>query len=304
MMNEREKNVDGRREHSQLVARILADFEKVEAELSEAIEAIAASDLRPGVELTEKLDQLEARFVAAEKRLSEQVKVVPQYDLRTRQQALASLRDRFRQVQTELQPKKRFGFKGNKKKVVKQEGEEKKDEEKKIVVPESIKVDCSISDKKDETLELHRDEVTGKDVLASRLSGCTLKIFGCAGTLHLTGLTNCTVLSSPVSTSVFVDDCRGCVFSVACQQLRAHTTADSDFYLHVTSGAIVEDCNNVRFAPYALNHSDLESDYVSSGLDRQINRYDRVQDFNWLASDEASPNWSLIPDKDRKTFQM
>ncbi len=67
-----------------------------------------------GVELTKILNDLVVCFQAAEKSLSEQASVVPQYNLRARQSALAALRERFRAIQEDMQPKKKFSFKGNK----------------------------------------------------------------------------------------------------------------------------------------------------------------------------------------------
>ena len=34
-----------------------------------------------------------------------------------------------------------------------------------------------------------------------------------------------------------------------------------------------------------------------------INNWDDVDDFNWLAADKASPNWSILPEAERETFE-
>ncbi len=276
---DREKNAESRRENSMIVTIILADLEKGESELREALEAVSSSEVK-GVEMTKILDDLAVRFQAAEKRLSEQASVVPQYDLRARQSALAALRERFRAIQDNLQPKKKFGFKGNKKKTAataaKAESEAKKVLEDKKNGKSEVDFGCSVKDREGEMIELSADQVSGRDVLASGLRSCTVQVRGSASTLHLTGLTDCTVTAGPVATSVFVDGCRGCTFALACQQLRAHTTEDSDFYLHVTSGAIVEDCREARFAPLQMSYDGMDADYNSSGLDRSTNNYDKV----------------------------
>eukprot|EP00041_Stephanoeca_diplocostata_P013881 m.247982 g.247982 ORF g.247982 m.247982 type:complete len:68 (+) comp19501_c0_seq11:1785-1988(+) len=38
----------------------------------------------------------------------------------------------------------------------------------------------------------------------------------------------------------------------------------------------------------------LQSQQVS-GLRRDVNNWDKVDDFNWLNPTEASPNWSIMP---------
>ena len=70
------------------------------------------------------------------------------------------------------------------------------------------------------------------------------------------------------------------------------------------SRAIIEDCSAARFAPYALKYSDLDAHYAQTQLDRAVNNWDNVDDFNWLASDKASPNWTLLPEDERKEFEM
>lgn len=166
--------------------------------------------------------------------------------------------------------------------------------------------DCTVSDRRSETITLGPESVNGKDVLISRLMGCRIEILGSAATLHATLLEGCTLLAGPVASSVFVDDCADCQLALGgCQQLRAHRTSRSDVYLRVTSGAIVEDCKEVRFAPEALDYPGLSGDLLASALDPSAtNKWDQVQDFNWLASDKPSPNWSVLPAEERKAFKM
>ena len=45
----------------------------------------------------------------------------------------------------------------------------------------------------------------------------------------------CTVLCGPVSSSVMVDTCSDTRLAVSCQQLRTHSTTDTDIYLHTTA---------------------------------------------------------------------
>ena len=134
------------------------------------------------------------------------------------------------------------------------------------------------------------------------------------------------VLCGPVSSSVFVEGCKECVFVVACQQLRIHTTTLSAFYVHITSRSIIEDSSTVTFTPYSWSYPQLEEHFkvciglclgldftISfsvcvcvcvqvSGLDQSTNNWQLVDDFNWLASTEPSPNWTILPEKDRIDF--
>ncbi|XP_050807878.1 LOW QUALITY PROTEIN: tubulin-specific chaperone C [Gopherus flavomarginatus] len=160
---------------------------------------------------------------------------------------------------------------------------------------------CGFSRAEAQTLELGPSELLQRDVLLADLSDCRVLLRGNPNTLRVRDCRGCTVLCGPVSTSVLVDGCSDCLLVLACQQLRTHRTRDSRIYLQVTSRAMVEDCSGVRFAPYTWSYPGIEGDYESSGLDRGRNNWNLVDDFDWLARDEPSPNWSVIPEQERIT---
>ena len=91
---------------------------------------------------------------------------------------------------------------------------------------------------------------------------------------------------------------------MACQQLRVHSTTASRFFIHVSTKAIVEDCGAVSFGPYDLSYPGMDGHYGESGLDRSVNNWDKVEDFNWLASDKASPNWGVLPEEKWEKFEL
>ena len=82
------------------------------------------------------------------------------------------------------------------------------------------------------------------------------------------------------------------------------STTDSKFYLKVTSKGIIEDCKGLQFAPYNLDYSGREDDFSKSGLSPDINNWNDIDDFNWLHSGKQSPNWSLLPEENRQSFDM
>ena len=94
--------------------------------------------------------------------------------------------------------------------------------------------------------------------------------------------------------------CSLAIIATGCQQLRVHHTENTDFYLHVTSRAIIEDTKEVRFAPYSVKYDGIEADFDSAGLDPSINNWSSVDDFNWLAMDTKSPNWKILEENKRK----
>jgi len=235
---------------------------------------------------------------------------LPAYELKKNQDRVNSLNVKFQDIREKVQPKKKFGFR-NAKKQAKKAAEN--------VIPD---VSClsvvdggagdsshiasksdrnfSLKDKEGVTVIATGDQVTGKDVDLEMLENCRVEIRGAPSTLHMSRIKNCTVLCGPITTSVLMDDCQNSTLAISCQQLRIHRTTDSSFYLHTTSRAIIEDCRRVKFAPYNWSYPGMERDIVSAGLDHSINNWDQVGDFNWLATEKPSPNWSVIPEHERR----
>ncbi|XP_028156917.1 tubulin-specific chaperone C isoform X1 [Ostrinia furnacalis] len=201
-------------------------------------------------------------------------------------------------------PRKKFGF--SKKKLPKSHTEKQSslDENDGAGKTDSNKWDeklfgfDSFSNK---VLSLENDELFQRDVTLRNLKNCTVTLKGVMGTLHMSNLDNCIVLSGPVTSSVFVEKCTNSKIVAACQQLRMHSSVRCDVYLHVTSKGIVEDCSEIRTAPYNLYYEDLEKHFNMSSLDKKVNNWDCLDDFNWLAPDVPSPNWSVLDVKHRVT---
>lgn len=141
-------------------------------------------------------------------------------------------------------------------------------------------------------------QVNGNDVSVANMRDTVVWIRGTPNTLHLVDLTGCTVLSGPVTTSAFADRCVNSNIALACQLLRLNDCRDLRVYSHVTSRSIIEDSSDIHVAPYNWSYENLESDFESAGLDREVNRWDQIEDFYWLKDDEPSPNWSVLaPEK-------
>lgn len=276
-----------------------------------ARERAAAEELLEGGESVERLEEAAARLQGLQKLLNDSVLFLAAYEVRQGQEALAQLQAALADRRLQLQPKKRFAFKTRRKdaalatEVDAAPGTQAA--EGILASPPSVKEEgglgsswlCGFSNLKSQVLEKRAEELHQRDIVLTELSNCTIKLYGNPNTLRLTKARSCTLLCGPVSTSVFLDDCSECVLAVACQQLRVHTTRDTRIFLQVTSRAIVEDCKGIQFAPYTWSYPGIDKDFESSGLDRSKNNWNDVDDFNWLARDMASPNWSILPEEER-----
>ncbi|XP_050172700.1 tubulin-specific chaperone C [Myiozetetes cayanensis] len=267
----------------------------------EAVEALLAAGA---------LEEAAARLQALQKLLTGSVRFLASYEVRQGQEAVARLQGDLAARRQQLQPKKKFAFRALKKEAA--PGSAPRPAEPVPPAPAAPGPGlaegesggeplCGFSGAEDAELELGPAELRQRDVLLSELRGCRVRLRGNPNTLRVRDCRGCTVLCGPVSTSVMVDGCRDCLLALACQQLRTHRTRDCRFYVQVTSRAVIEGCSEVSFAPYYWSYPGIEGDFESSGLDRDSNNWNLVDDFDWLATDKPSPNWSLIPEQERIT---
>jgi len=232
---------------------------------------------------------------------------LPLYNIRKAQEHVQDMQQRSIILEEQLLPKKKFGFKTRKmKKLIKDDIIPCKIEDLVDSVPKKLismqlynDNSCGFADKEDEELFLKESDLEGKDVVLTNLKRCRVKLTGALGTLHMTNLTSCEIFVGPVSTSVFVDKCIDCTFVFACQQVRIHNTKRCSFYVHVTSRSIIEDTKEVQFAPYNWYYQGIDGHFRKAGLDKETNHWDSIDDFNWLALDVPSPNWSVIEEAER-----
>ena len=274
------------------------NFEKSKSDIEAALEA---SEPAERAQLVAHFDDVSMRVQNLQKFVADSSVFLTPRDIQNSQKIIQDLQARVQSKRDVLLPKKKFAFKSKRKEAAAGATDTKLEEhtQKKTLTVDVV--DCNFKDRHDETLIMREDDVTNKDVALSNLSNCTVKLFGSPGALHMDRLTNCSVLVGPVSGSVFADECNKCTFALACQQLRIHNTYESDFYIHVTSRAIIEDCRNVRFAPFNWTYAELDKHFVTSGLNREVNNWDLVDDFDWLAADTKSPHWSVIEEQERIT---
>lgn len=251
-------------------------------------------------ELAELFSNINKEIQLLHRYLSVSTVFLTNYVVRKSLQRLEEIENKYKSLEGELLPKKRFGFKVRKTKPL-EKPDKKLDEvdstSSKVISLPSIT--CGFSDKSFEKLNLSNREVLKSDVDLRNLTSCSVLLSGNPSTIHISNVKKCTILCGPVSTSVFIENCEDCDIVVACQQLRIHSTTNSRLYIHVTSRAIIEDSSNVQFAPYNLIYEEMEEHFELSGLDRSRNNWNLIDDFNWLAIDVPSPNWKEIPEEQR-----
>lgn len=256
-------------------------------------------------QLPSHFDKISKDIQILERFTSDSTLYLQEHDICKSKEALQSLRQKCQELEKRLLPKKKFGFKikkdscNTRKESFLQKIEDTVDSISVPMLPFKAlcgytENSCGFSGRTEENLSLPHEVICKKDVLLTNLVGCTVKLIGSPGTLHMASLHNCRIMCGPVARSVFIDDCADCTFLLACQQLRIHNTKHCDIYSHISSRTIIEDSTQVGFAPYNWKYENMEHHFKIAGLDININNWNLVDDFNWLASDEPSPNWHIL----------
>ena len=266
-------------------------------------------------ELTARFEEIMQNLKRTQKSLNDSVMFLPDFEVKSAQNILQKMQSDISQKHDELLPRKKFGFKSRTKVVAKAENNiesltkrssEESEKDSKEEGRDKVYIggnDFGFSNRSDCELSMSSEESKGKDIKLSNLENCTVKIYGCPSALHITGIKNCKIVSGPISRASFISDSASTHFSLACQQVRIHTTKDCIFNIHVTGKAIIEDCSNLGFAPYNWSYQNLSSDFQEAGLKLDINKWDDIDDFNWLTSSEPSPNWYKVPEDSRLVLE-
>lgn len=240
-------------------------------------------------EVLQKINELQ-------KFLNDSKTFVPAYNMKKFSNDLKDTTKSYEQMHEKLMPKKKFAFgKRPTKSVVKVKAEDKFEP---INESKIYKEDCGFKNRSDENLKLNEDQTFSKDIALDALINCNVLICGTPSTVRVSSLSSCKIFAC-ASTSIFVENCKNTIFVCASQQLRIHDTIESEFYIYVTSSAIIENCKQLRFAPLTLNSAPIIKSFEMAGFKESNNNWKVVNDFDWLSSYEPSPNWCEIPVEER-----
>ncbi|OAQ28382.1 TBCC-domain-containing protein [Linnemannia elongata AG-77] len=265
-------------------------------------EALAGLDKVPKDELQANIDSIVQRINALEKTVTAKISILPAFDARMYSIAIKSMSERLAQLRVKLVPKAKFSFKSRKTAgATPSPTSTPRSAASPKPTVSTPTIDQSqflkFEDRAGEHLFIGSLSVSetepgaAKDVALTNLTDCTINLVHDIplSAIHVKNLKRCTLVFPPISGSILLHDCEGCTLIGACHQSRMHTSTNMNIYIHVTSEPIIEDCTDMRFAPYGKI-------LPSQELDR-VNLYDKVKDFNWLRQ-QQSPNWRLLEDSE------
>ncbi|WWC98577.1 hypothetical protein V866_005469 [Kwoniella sp. B9012] len=108
--------------------------------------------------------------------------------------------------------------------------------------------------------------------------------------VHGKSLERCVVITPVVGGSVLLDEVKGSLLILGCQQFRIHSSSDTTILLHVDSLPVIEHCTKLKFGSYP---HELHDENTNLNLN-----YRKVQDFDWPLP-TPSPNWTLLADQEQ-----
>ena len=101
-----------------------------------------------------------------------------------------------------------------------------------------------------------------------------------ADMVQVDALVNCKVFVGASSESIFVRECTGCTFTIACKQLRTRDCKDCVFHLYSKTEPIIETSSAVAFGPFNGAYAEHAGHMAAAGLDVDVNFWWAVFDFN------------------------
>jgi len=204
-------------------------------------------------------------------------------------EAIQQLHDNINSAQERLQPRKKFAFKA---KVA-----TRKAEEAPVAPLPAFDVDFQgIADVSGQTVVKDAEELEAVSCFQLKnLVDCTVVLPGVLQAVHILNIQRCTLYIGAVAGAVHVTHCEESSVSLSCHQLRIHQSRASVFYVDARTPPIVEDVQDLAFAPYNFTYPGCQP--VEGNMWRQ------VKDFKWLKT-EHSPNWRELPLEERRHYSL
>jgi len=268
----------------------------------------AAVGAEKKLKLSTTYEDLSNRTLALQKYLTENTQFIPVYETRKAQEHFTKLTKLSQDKREQIFPKKKFGFKSKQKMTSLADAINTQTNQQNVITTRDSTNNeeiffkdssCSIKDIDGQTIVKHEAEVDGQDIGILNIKNSTIQIYGNPSVLHAKNIENSVIICGPISGSAFVGNLKNVKLIIACHQLRIHETHESEFYIHLGSRAIIENCSNVKFAKYSLSYPNLTKHFEKSGLSHDKSNWECIDDFNWLNEKKESPNWSFLDENKR-----
>ena len=201
-------------------------------------------------------------------------------------------------LRNKLFPKKKFAFsKANKKHnenikdKEKKELEQKKEEDNKKEINEISETDLVIKDLNNFNKKYNKEEIKGKNnILMENITNCDIYLLFDFKACYINNCSKCNIYLGSISGGTHITCCTESKIYLMTHQLRIHQTTKTHFYVLINSNPIIEYSKENIFHPLKIKYDEYENNLKISGINASNNKWDQVQDFQWLKKDK-SPNF-------------
>ena len=206
--------------------------------------------------------------------------------------------EKVNQLKNKLFPKKKFAFSNKNKKVAENNKNEnvenqKKNEEVIDISKEISPTDLLIKDLKNEKKVFTKKEIEGKNnILMENINECEIYLLYNFKACYITNCNKCKIFLGSVSGGTHMTSITDSKIYLITHQLRIHKTTKCDFYVIINSNPIIEYSKENVFHPLKIKYEEYENNVKISGIDLNNNKWNQVQDFQWLKKDK-SPNYEV-----------
>jgi len=106
---------------------------------------------------------------------------------------------------------------------------------------------------------------------------------------------NSKVFVGACESSMFIRNCTGCTFYIACRQLRLRDCKDCTFFCFSTAEVHIEYSSNVQFAPFHGGYPE-QADHLQAAKLPYLEHNLWYDIFDHNDPDKTGNNWSLLPE--------
>ena len=114
--------------------------------------------------------------------------------------------------------------------------------------------------------------LAGEQVTLESLEDCEVYACDTTAQVFVDFCKRSLILLGPCESSVFVRDCEDCVFYMAAQQLRTNKCKRCTFYLYSKTEPVIEESEELTFAPWAASYPNCAEQFKRSGFDPAVIR--------------------------------
>lgn len=226
------------------------------------------------------------------------VSFLPKYDKTKYLNRYEELLEKATQLKSRLFPKKKFAFSqansntNANASVLTQPKQSEKEEVKGSNT--SDQTDLIIKNKENERIVLSLDEIKGKNnVIIENVKKCEIILLTNFKACYMKNIEESKIIIGSVSGGSHLTQCQQSQIFLATHQLRIHQTTSTSFYVMINSNPIIEHSTNNCFYPLKIKYDLYEKNISKAKIDINNNKWDQIQDFQWLKKDK-SPNFQTL----------